>query len=304
MDLEHLPAVPGVRARPVQGVLRALVRHPQGAAGRELRHPTGRVARALSQLLYARAHRHVRRVPDLRAVSVLTSRDNPKVRHWALLARDGRYRRTEKRALIEGPHLLAAALEHGYKPVAVLATERAAADGEIGGLIARSGVRAVMLAESLFGSISDVDTPQGIAAEIPIPEEAGSDESATVFLEGVQDPSNVGAIVRSAAAFGVRRVLLDRDCAAARSPKALRPGMGGQFALRVYETGRLADRMDAFDGTLACAVPRGGVPLRGAEFRAPVGWIFGAEGRGLSEETLRKASVRVTIPMAAGTESL
>lgn len=237
-------------------------------------------------------------------MSVLTSRDNPKVKHWAMLTKDARYRRTERRALIEGPHLLAAALEHGYRPVAVLATEKAAADAEIGGLIARCGSRAVMLSESLFGSISDVETPQGVAAEIAIPDEGEGDGIATVFLEGVQDPSNVGAIVRSAAAFGVGRVLLDRDCADAWSPKALRAGMGGHFALQLYETGRLAAHMDAFKGTLACAVPRGGVPLREAPLNGSMGWLFGAEGRGLREETQRKATLRVTIPMAAGTESL
>ena len=186
----------------------------------------------------------------------------------------------------------------------MIATEQAAADAAFRGLIARSGVPAVMLADSLFGSISDVETPQGIAAEIAIPEEAEGDGTATVFLEGVQDPSNVGAIIRSAAAFGIGRVLLDRDCADAWSPKALRAGMGGQFALRVYETGRLAAHMDTFKGTLACAVPRGGMPLRGAPLAGPVGWIFGAEGRGLREETQRKAALRVTIPMADGTESL
>ena len=237
-------------------------------------------------------------------MSVLTSRDNPKVKHWAMLVKEARYRRTERRALIEGPHLLAAALEHGHSPVAVLATEKAAADPEIRGLIARCGLRAVMLAESLFGAISDVETPQGIAAEIAIPDEADADDVATVFLEGVQDPSNVGAIVRSAAAFGVGRVLLDRDCADAWSPKALRAGMGGHFALRVYETGRLAAHMDTFKGTLACAVPRGGVPLSEAALSSPMGWIFGAEGRGLREETLRKVGLRVTIPMAERTESL
>lgn len=237
-------------------------------------------------------------------MAVLSSRDNPKVKHWAMLAKDARYRRTEGRALIEGPHLLAAALEHGYQPLAVLATEKAAADGEIGGLIARSGLRAVMLAEGLFGSIADTETPQGIAAEIAIPDAAEGDGMATAFLEGVQDPSNVGAIIRSAAAFGIGRVLLDRACADAWSPKALRAGMGGHFALRVYETGRLATEIDAFKGTLACAVPRGGVPLREATLSASVGWIFGSEGRGLSEETLRKVALRVTIPMKPGTESL
>lgn len=237
-------------------------------------------------------------------MSVLTSRDNPKVKHWTLLTRDARYRRTERRALIEGPHLLAAALEHGYQPVAVLATERAAAEAEIGGLIARSGVRAAMLAESLFGAISDVETPQGIAAEIAIPDEAEGDDMATVFLEGVQDPSNVGAIIRSAAAFGIGRVLLDRDCADAWSPKALRAGMGGHFALRVYETGRLAAHMEAFKGVLACAVPRGGVPLSESRLDRRAGWIFGSEGKGLREETIQRADVRVTIPMADSADSL
>jgi TrmH family RNA methyltransferase len=186
----------------------------------------------------------------------------------------------------------------------VLATEKAAADEEIGRLIAQCGLRAVILAENLFGTISDVETPQGIAAEIAIPDEAGGEGLAAVFLEGVQDPSNVGAIVRSAAAFGIGRVLLDRECADAWSPKALRAGTGGHFALHVHETGRLAAHMDAFKGTLACAVPRGGVPLREAPLGASMGWIFGAEGRGLKEETLRKVALRVTIPMAAGTDSL
>ena len=102
MDLEHFPAVPRLPARPVQGVLRALVRHPQGAARRELRHAGRRVACTLPQLLHARAGGHLRRLSHLRAVSVLTSRDNPKVKRWAKLAADARYRRSEKRALIEG----------------------------------------------------------------------------------------------------------------------------------------------------------------------------------------------------------
>ena len=72
-------------------------------------------------------------------MSVLSSRDNPKVKRWAKLAQDARYRRSERRALIEGPHVLAAALEHRCKPVAILATEEGAANAEISRLIAASG---------------------------------------------------------------------------------------------------------------------------------------------------------------------
>jgi TrmH family RNA methyltransferase len=237
-------------------------------------------------------------------VSALSSRDNPKVKRWAKLAADGRYRRAEKRALIEGPHLLAAALEHGCKPVAVLATEEGAADAEIAALIGRSGLRPVIVSESVFRRLVDAENPPGVAAEIAIPETNKKEASRIVCLEGVQDPSNVGAIVRSAAAFGVGRVILDRACADPWSPKALRAGMGGHFGLQIKETRDLGAEIGAFKGTVACAVPRGGIALGEAALDGSLAWIFGGEGRGLSEETIRRADLRVTIPMATGTESL
>ena len=195
-------------------------------------------------------------------MTILTSKDNPKVQRWIRLASDARFRRSEKRALIEGPHLLSAALQHGIKLVAVLAAEDAAVDASL------LGDKPVILGKGVFRAIVEADTPQGVAAEIAIP--AGRKaHGAAVFLEGIQDPANVGAILRSAAAFGVTRVVLDQACADPWSPRALRAGMGGHFALDVVETKDL-----------------------------------GAEGSGLSEETLRRAKVKVTIPMAAGTESL
>jgi TrmH family RNA methyltransferase len=232
-------------------------------------------------------------------MAVLGSRDNPKVKRWRKLAADARYRRTEKRALIEGPHLLAAALERGIKPIAVLVTEEAAAKAEIAALL---GPKPVLLAKGVFGTIVDADTPQGIAAEIEIP--SGRREGPAVFLEGVQDPANVGAIIRSAAAFGIGRVILDRACADPWSPKALRAGMGGHFALGIAETADLGSEIEAFKGTVACTVPRGGVGLSAAPFDRSMAWIFGGEGRGLSDEIIRRADLRVTISMAAGTESL
>jgi TrmH family RNA methyltransferase len=237
-------------------------------------------------------------------VSVLSSRDNPKVKRWARLAEDGRYRRAEKRALIEGPHLLAAALQHGYKPIAVLATEEGASDAEISRLIDVSGLRPVILSAGVFRSVVDADNPPGVAAEIAIPDSDKTDASRIVFLEGVQDPSNVGAIVRSAAAFAVQRVVLDRACADPWSPKSLRAGMGGHFGLQIRETKDLGAEIEAFKGTVACTVPRGGVVLGEAPLNRSSAWIFGGEGRGLGEETIRRADLRVTIPMATGTESL
>ena len=99
-----------------------------------------------------------------------------------------------------------------------------------------------------------------MAAEIELPEAPDTAEAPSVFLEGVQDPANVGAILRTAAAFGVRRVVLDQACADPWSPKALRAGMGGHFALVVGETKDLSSELDRFAGTVVCTVVRDGTP--------------------------------------------
>jgi RNA methyltransferase, TrmH family len=234
-------------------------------------------------------------------VTSLTSRDNPKVKRWIRLAGDARYRRSEKRALIEGPHLVAAALQHGIRPVTVLVTEEGAANPEIAALLPAN---AVVLGKGVFRAIVDSDTPQGLAAEIAIPAGTNKGDIPTLFLEGIQDPANVGAILRSAAAFGIGRVVLDRACADAWSPRALRAGAGGHFVLGIAETDDLAAEIEAFKGTVACTVPRGGIALADAPLDRGTAWVFGGEGSGLSHETIRRADLRVTIPMAPGTESL
>jgi TrmH family RNA methyltransferase len=232
--------------------------------------------------------------------AVLTSRDNPRVKRWARLAEDSRFRKKEGRTLIEGPHLLAALREQGMKPVAVIATEAGLESAELRAL---AGDAPVVVSKAVFRAIVDADNPPGIAAEIAIPKR-NQRSDAQVFLEGVQDPGNVGAIIRSAAAFGVGRIVVDRACADPWSPKALRAGMGGHFSLRIDETRNFEEELKSFAGTLVCTVPQGGSSLRKAELRSPLGWIFGAEGQGVSARAAHHARLRITIPMSGGAESL
>ena len=214
---------------------------------------------------------------------MITSKDNPRVRRWAKLVRDGRFRRKERRAIVEGPHLVGL-----VDPVAVFGTRNAP----------------ILLSERVFRSIVDAETPQGIAAEIEIPRVGGEIVAPAVFLEGVQDPGNVGAILRSAAAFGVRAAVLDRACADAWSPKVLRAAMGGHFGLAIFESENLSEAIESFGARVLCAVPRGGESLAQANLSEPVGWVFGAEGAGVSEALRKRATRLVTIPMAPGAESI
>jgi RNA methyltransferase, TrmH family len=216
--------------------------------------------------------------------------------------RDGRFRRSERRLVIEGPHLLAAALQAGVKPIALFGTEAALAKPELASLVRQSKVAPVMLSATIFDGIVDAETPPGIAAEIPFPQMKRP--GAAVFLEGVQDPGNVGAIVRSAAAFGGGSVVLDRQCADPWSAKVLRAAMGGHFSVRIHPVDDLAAAVAGFKGRVLCATAHGGLTLREVVFTEEVGWLFGAEGAGVSPRLEALAAERVAIPMAPGTESL
>ncbi|MGQ0651290.1 MAG: TrmH family RNA methyltransferase [Betaproteobacteria bacterium] len=220
------------------------------------------------------------------------------MKRWARLARESKLRRNEGRALIEGPHLVDAALTAGVELEALLVDDSAAGKDEIRRLAQRAGRRAVTLDARAFRAIAHAETPQGVAAEIRIPDAKGAREGDSVFLEGVQDAGNVGAIVRSAAAFAIARVLHDRNCADPWSPKVLRAAMGAHFALSIVPA------EGPPPGKVVCAVAHGGKPLHQADLSGNLCWVFGAEGSGVSRKLEARADLRVTIPLRESAESL
>lgn len=239
-------------------------------------------------------------------MSVLRSRDNARVRRWHALAHDARERRAERRVLLEGAHLVAAALGAGIRPAAVLVSESGAAKPEIVALVRGAGVPPVQLADPLFRWVADTVSPAGLAAEIDLPAAApdSSQWSHVAFLDGVQDAGNVGAILRSAAAFGVEAAFLGRGCAEAWSPKVLRAAMGAHFALRIAQVDDLAQALTGFRGLKVCAVVEGGDPPAALDLTGPTGWILGAEGQGVSPRAAALADRRASIALARGVESL
>jgi TrmH family RNA methyltransferase len=226
-------------------------------------------------------------------MTVLRSRDNPKVKRWMRLATDGRFRRKEGCALVEGPHLV----EAGFDRIKNLLLMEGELTGEIRSLAGRYAGVPIVLPKNIFRSLVDTDTPQSIAAEIEIPQ-PGPQSGNSVYLEGIQDAGNVGGIFRTAAAFGVKNLYYDSRCADPWSPKVLRAGAGGHFQLSLIAG-------EPPEGTrLACTVVKGGTALNDADLSGPLCWVFGSEGKGVSAEVQRKAALRVTIPIERGTESL
>ena len=218
--------------------------------------------------------------------------------------RDARERRRQKRALIEGEHLVEAFLDSG-KSIEELILSKTGGE-KFDSLAKRSRKTPVLLADSVFGSIADTEAPAGIAAEIALPS-SGPDlktSKGCVFLEGIQDAGNVGAILRSAAAFGIENAVLGRGCADAWSPKVLRAAMGAHFVMEIQGSADLVDAIKRFGGRVACTVARGGVALQDVDLSGRIGWIFGAEGQGVSAALAARAQLQVTIPMPGRAESL
>ncbi|HJH62111.1 MAG TPA: RNA methyltransferase [Firmicutes bacterium] len=233
----------------------------------------------------------------------ITSRSNP----LAVRVRRLRDRRSERRQegvlLGEGPKLLQEALRWGARLEAVLFTPGVSLPG------LPPQVRQVEVPESLMASLSDTKSAQGILflaqGELgPLPQQPSGDRY--LLLDGVQDPGNVGAIWRTADAFGADGMILCNACADPWSPKTVRATMGAVFRLPVYE--------DTLEGA-ADKLSRAGIPLYAAALtdccqdvrqarleRAAV--IIGSEGRGVSPQGLALCRGGIRIPMRGRCESL
>jgi TrmH family RNA methyltransferase len=239
-------------------------------------------------------------------VSPLRSRENPRVRHWRAIAQEARARRESGSTLLEGAHLVQSYLEAGGRPRAILLSESGAGRPELAGLARRAELEPMLLTDALFRWVADARTPAGLAAEIPLPTVQPDLARArhAVFLDGIQDAGNVGAILRSAAAFGVEVAVLGPGCADPWSPKVMRAGMGGHFSLSIAAVDDLAPALRAFHGAIVCAVARGGTAPSALDLSGAVGWVFGSEGAGVSPAAAAAATCRASIALAPGAESL
>lgn len=242
-------------------------------------------------------------------MKAISSRDNPLVKRLHALATSGRERRKLGETLLDGPHLLQAALECSYPLKGLVVSASGVEKAEIAALLGEVGsdVPCHVLPEVLFAHVSPVDTPSGLLAIIDLPaaKPLGTIVENLVVLDGVQDPGNLGTILRTAAAAGVRHVLLAEGCAGAWSPRVLRAGMGAHFVLDVHERVDAATWLRGFGGqVLATALSADACSLYELDLRAPVAWVFGGEGQGVSSEVMACATRHVLIPMPGAIESL
>ena len=240
-------------------------------------------------------------------MKTITSRDNAVFKAMAKLAANASERKRRGLSVIEGPHLLAAYLEGVGKPDDLLVTRAALEDREIAGLVERSApARVLVLSEALIDALSGVQSPPGIIACVRTPpaKKVPANAALVLLLENIQDPGNVGTLLRSAAAAGAGHVLLSPTCAFAWSPKVLRAAMGAHFALNIVEEADLEAFAGSYRGTTIALTLEGDTSLYDLDLRGPVAFVIGNEGAGLSESLKARVGQQARIPMPGRMESL
>jgi len=234
----------------------------------------------------------------------IASAANPFYRTLLKLSRSGRERRKQAMTLLDGVHLVEAYLATGAKPLHAIVAESARLWPEIAAVL-RQLPAPIVLADGLFESVTDLASPSGLLAVIAIPgAESFAARGLWVLLEDLQDPGNVGSILRSCAAAGVSDVWLSPGCADCWSPKVLRAAMGAHFSLRLHERTDLVQAALRCQGRVVALAPDAMRPIFELDLSGPVALAFGNEGAGLSAALCEVATDRAVIPMPGRAESL
>ena len=256
---------------------------------------------------------------------IITSRSNPLLIKLCKL-RDKKHRENEALFCLDGIKLLLEAAEYGADIIRyILVREDAiskvtsALNKSFEGREKRTNGTLVLLSESAFDKLSEEKSPEGVITVVDYLSErhrkmdvcnegsfVGTEK--TLMLESVRDPGNLGALMRSAAAFGVERIIMSADCADVYNPKALRAAMGAIFKVSTDKVKSLENAIKqlkkqgrrVFATTLAERSQRlGDIELGDTDV-----FIVGNEGHGLSCAVIDEAGESIYIPMCEGTESL
>ena len=236
-------------------------------------------------------------------METITSRTNPLCTHLRKLAASASYRRSCGEFLCDSPKLLEEALLWGADLHTVVCTDPSALP------VLPEAVRCVQVPPDLMKSISPAQTPQGVLAVCGLPDQALPETlegRRYAVLDGVQDPGNVGTILRTADAFHADGLFLVNACADLYNPKTVRASMGAVFRRPVWSV---------TPEELGDLLRRSGIPLYGAALRPDAmdarqadysrcALAIGSEGRGLSREVLDLCDKTVLIPMSPRCESL
>ncbi|MBC7489720.1 MAG: RNA methyltransferase [Glaciimonas sp.] len=239
----------------------------------------------------------------------ITSPYNSLFKELKLLATRSQTRRKMGKSLLDGIHLAESYLQYCGFPAMCVASESALLNVEVAALVARcetGGVECVVFSDAQFTILSQVEHGIGLLLVIDIPQFSVPTvmTQSAVLIDNLQDPGNLGSILRSAAAVGIKQVYCSFGTVYAWSPKVLRAGMGAHFLLEIFES---VDLLEMLAGTQIPVLATSSYAQKSVfqvDLNGPVAWLFGHEGQGVAENLLAQASHQVVIPHLGKMESL
>lgn len=244
-------------------------------------------------------------------MKTIASRENPDFR-FLQRAQSGKRAPGERGdsplfVALEGPHLCESWLAGMGQPELAFVDETRLNHEEIARIL--SGVeksRIRLCTPALMKAASQVVHGQGIIflCVAPLKTPPARVRSNCLWLDRVQDPGNMGTLLRTAAAAGVEQVFASTGCVAAWSPKVLRSAQGAHFALTIHEGVDLIALRAQLDIPMIVTALEDAQSLYDAELPRDCAWVFGNEGRGVDLRLIGSADLRVMIPQSAGVESL
>ena len=242
-------------------------------------------------------------------MKTISSRENPLYKELKHLAGSSQARRKAGRTLLDGVHLCQSYLQMRGIPPQCVVGEAALLNPEVAEIVARceaGRAHCIVLPDALYHGIRQVEHGVDVLFVIETVQRAAPaalTESA-VLLDNLQDPGNVGSILRSAAAAGIKQVCCSPGTAFCWSPKVLRAAMGAHFVLDIFENVDLAGLIRASNIAVAATSSYARLRLYDVDLRQPVAWLMGHEGQGVADDLLALASHQVVIPHLGRIESL
>lgn len=238
----------------------------------------------------------------------ISSRDNPLYKRVQRLLDGKRVNGDVPELVLEGIHLCQAWLQHQGAPLwALFDADKVSRHAELAALADSLPEHTVIACEpALMQRLSAVVHGQGVLFVVaaPRPVRPSHITHNSLWLDRVQDPGNVGTLLRTAAAAGIRHAYLSVGCAAAWSGKVLRSAQGAHFVLTIYEGVDLQAERQRLSVPLVATALHDASSLYATALPEKCAWVFGNEGQGVDAELLAHANLRVFIPQQADVESL
>ena len=248
---------------------------------------------------------------------MITSANNQQLKAVSALLKKSKERREKKSFVVEGPRMVVEAPAESLKAVYVAESyesnpENQTVLNELRGKCESVGAVFETVADSVFKGVSDTQTPQGIMAVVAMPQYTleqllDGEKTHLLILESVQDPGNLGTMVRTGEGAGITGVIMNKTTVDLFNPKTIRSTMGSIYRVPFYVTKNLSETMQLLKEkgvSLYAAHLKGEHYYTEEDYSKACGFLIGNEGNGLSDEIANQADTYIKIPMEGQVESL